>query len=209
MADKIIDYTSENSGRGRQLYNKNWYKNRSSSQTNYFNFDFKIYMKEQNLTQKTITLYFRWEVRTVYSGATWNVSNVWTSIWLTNNTEGTSEVQIGSGDRSKLTSAYTWTLACDATKTLNYVDNGLGYGELNIGTRCYWNNTSGANYACYSFSQIMDDLDCPEIQLSIRVPLKIGDSMVDSVPYVLVNGEWKESKPYILVGSEFKEVVSS
>lgn len=209
MADKIIDYTSENDGRGKIVYNKNWYKNRSTSQTNYFNFDYKIYLKQQNLTQKTITLYFRWEVRTVYSGATWNVSNVWTSIWLTNRTEGTAETQIGSGDRSKLTSAYTWTYACDATQTLNYVDNGLGYGELTIGTRCYWNNTSGANYACYSFSQTMDDYDCPEIALSIRVPLKVGDSMVDSVPYVLVDGEWKEAKPYILVDGAFKEGISS
>lgn len=49
----------------------------------------------------------------------------------------------------------------------------------------------------------------PDIEVNIKIPLKVGDSMVDSVPYILVNGEWKEAKPYILIDGAFKEGISS
>ena len=49
----------------------------------------------------------------------------------------------------------------------------------------------------------------PDIEVNVKVPLKIGDSMVDSVPYILIGGEWKEAKPYILVNGAFKEGISS
>lgn len=196
MADKIINYSESTD---TKLYELEWYQSyKGTAQA--FQWNLVVYLEQQNLTQKTTTIKARWAFRThKVSGLVWHdMSGCYASLWQDGVAKYSAEIQNHKTE-------YVWVTLCEVHLTVNHNSDGTAPSQS---LRTIWNNTTSYVYMG-AYESRYHTINIPSIEVSTRVPLKIGDSMVDSVPYILIGGEWKEAKPYILVNGAFKEGVSS
>lgn len=197
MSDIILD---------RYFYKDAW----NSSGTYYqdcFEFLTRVELNSQDAKAMTSNITVSGWVRTKVSGWTYNVNNVWTSLWLKNNTTGADLTQIAGGDMSTLSEAFKWYTPMTWTGDVQMVRNGK-YAEANITIRYGWNNTSGLRLACPSFTEDTD-LALPELEVSIRVPISINGELKYSIAYVKVGDNLFETRPHIKLNNALKEVISS